>query len=135
MADPRVMIGSDSVAASPTGPTSDDRPHPRSYGTFARVLSRYVRERGLLTWEEAVRRMTSLPAERLGWTDRGRIASGGIADLVILDPNAIADTATFSAPHSLAIGVEHVIVAGTIAFAGGAPTGTRSGKILRRRGA
>jgi N-acyl-D-amino-acid deacylase len=132
MADPRVMIGSDAVAASPTGPASDDRPHPRSYGTFARVLSRYVRERGLLTWEEAVRRMTSLPAARLGWTDRGRIAPGCAADLVVLNPNAVADTATFSAPHSLATGIEYVLVAGNVAFAGGAPTGIRSGKILRR---
>jgi N-acyl-D-amino-acid deacylase len=134
MADPRVMIGSDAVAASPSGPASDDRPHPRSYGTFARVLSRYVRERRLLTWEEAIRRMTSLPAARLGWIDRGRIAPGGVADLVLLDPDAVADTATFSAPHSLAAGIEYVLVGGRIAFAGGAPTGVRSGKILRGRG-
>lgn len=132
MSDPRVMIGSDAVAISPVGPGAADRPHPRSYGTFARVLSRYVREKGLLTWEEAVRRMTSLPAQRVGLKDRGRIAEGFTADLVVFDPMKIADTATFAAPHALAVGVDLVVVAGRIAYRDGVATGERAGRVLRR---
>jgi N-acyl-D-amino-acid deacylase len=131
LSDPRVMIGSDSVASLPTGPMAADRTHPRTYGTFARVLSHYVRETGLLTWQEAIRRMTSLPAKRLGWTDRGRLASGYYADIVLLNPDQITDTATFAVPHALAIGVDTVLVAGTVAFTNGQPTDARAGKVLR----
>lgn len=132
LCDPRVMIGSDAVAASPTGPMAADKPHPRSYGTFARVLARYVREKGLLTWEEAIRRMTALPAARLGLTDRGRLVPGAVADVVILDPKTIIDTATFAAPHALAVGIDYVLVGGVLAFAEGRPTGARAGRVLRR---
>jgi N-acyl-D-amino-acid deacylase len=132
LSDPRVMVGSDGVATVPSGPSSADQPHPRTYGTFARVLSHYVRETGLLTWPEAIRRMTSLPAQRLGWTDRGRLAPGGIADIVILDPATVADTATFTAPHSLAVGIDTVLVAGTIAFTEGHATTARAGRVMRR---
>lgn len=132
MSDSRVMIGSDAVALSPTGPAATDRPHPRSYGAFVRVLSHYVRDRGLLSWQEAVRRMTALPAARLGLTDRGRLAPGFIADIVVFDPQSVAETATFAAPHSLAVGIEYVLVAGNLAFAGGIATGARAGRILRR---
>lgn len=134
MTDRRVMIGSDAVAISPTGPASDDRPHPRSYGTFARVLGRYVRDQGLLAWSEAIRKMTSLPASRLGWPDRGRVAVGAVADLVAFDPLRITDAATFAAPHALALGVEYVAVGGALAIDRGAPTGSRTGKVLRRSG-
>jgi N-acyl-D-amino-acid deacylase len=132
LSDPRVMIGSDAVAASPGGPGSADKTHPRTYGAFARVLARYAREKGLLSWPEAVRRMTSLPASRLGWADRGRVAVGCVADLVVFDPKIIADVATFAAPHALAVGVQDVVVSGTIAWAGGRPTGARPGRVLRR---
>lgn len=133
LSDPRVMIGSDSVAMNPLAEASQaHRPHPRSYGTFARVLERYVREKGTLTLPEAIRRMTSLPAQRLGWSDRGRIAVGAIADLVVLDPPAITETATFLAPHSLALGIESVLVAGQLTWQNGHPTGARAGKTLRR---
>jgi N-acyl-D-amino-acid deacylase len=132
MRDPRVMIGSDAVAMSPQGAMSEDKPHPRSYGTFARIFARYVREKGVLTWEEAIRRMTSLPAQRLGWRDRGQIAVGCWADVVVFDPLHIADRATFVAPHQLAAGIEHVLVAGTLAFSGGVPTGARPGNVLRK---
>ena len=132
LSDPRVMIGSDSVAMNPLAEASQKhRPHPRSYGTFARVLERYVREKSILTLPEAIRRMTSLPAQRLGWSDRGRLAVGAIADLVVLDPTAITETATFLAPHSLALGVQSVLVAGQLTWQNGHPTGTRAGKTLR----
>lgn len=129
--DPHVMIGSDAVAASPTGPTAGDRTHPRSYGAFARVLARYVREKPLLSWHEAVRRMTSLPARRLGWTHRGRLTVGHIADIAVFDPQTVTDTATFADPHRLATGVPYVLVAGTLAVANGVATGARTGRVLR----
>ena len=131
--DPRVMIGSDAVAISPTGPDAAGRPHPRSYGTFARILSRYVREKGVLSYEEAIRRMTSLPARRIGLADRGRIAPGLVADVVVFDPEALAEKATFAAPHALAVGVELVLVAGEITFRDGIATGARAGRVLRRQ--
>ena len=133
MSDPRVMIGSDAVALNPTGPGAADKPHPRSYGTFARIFARYVREKGVLTWAEAVRRMTSLPAQRLSWHDRGRLTVGSVADVVVLNPDTISDVATFAAPHQLAAGIEYVFVAGTLVFSGGVPTGARPGKVLRHR--
>lgn len=132
LSDPRVMIGSDAVAASPTGPTATEKTHPRSYGAFARVLARYVGEKGLLRWEEAVRRMTSLPAQRLRFTDRGRLATGAIADLAVLDPQTVADTATFAEPHMLAAGTRYVLVAGQLAWADGRATGARAGRVLHR---
>ena len=132
MRDPRVMIGSDAVAISPTGPGAMDRPHPRSYGTFARVLGRYVRDKNLLSPAEAVRKMTSLPAARIGMTDRGTIAPGLVADIAVFDPATILDTATFAAPHALAVGVRVVLVAGEIAWRDGVATGTRTGRVLRR---
>ena len=130
LTDPRVMIGSDAVANSPTGPLAGDKTHPRSYGAFARVLARYVREKNLLTWPEAVRRMTALPARRLRWTDRGRLAPGCVADVVVLNPETVEDTATFADPHRLAAGVRTVLVAGTLALAEGVPTGARAGRVL-----
>jgi len=134
MADPRVMVGSDAVVMSPNGLAVSDRPHPRSYGTFARVLGYYVREKQLLSWQEAIRRMTSLPAHRLGWKNRGVLAVGNIADIVLFDPQTVSDTATFTQPHSLASGVRYVIVGGTLAIDHGTPTGSRTGKVLRRSG-
>lgn len=134
LSDPRVMIGSDSVAMNPLAETSQaHRPHPRSYGTFARIFERYVREKGVLSLPEAIRRMTRLPAQRLGWSDRGRVAVGAVADLVVLDPAVLTETATFIAPHSLAVGIESVLVAGQLAWHHGQPTGTRAGRTLRRR--
>ncbi len=132
MRDGRVAIGSDAVAISPTGIAAADRPHPRSYGAFARVLGRYVRERGVLTWEEAVRRMTTLPARRLRWSDRGKIAPGYVADITVFDGDTIVDAATFAAPHAPAVGVRYVLVNGVPAVEDGRATGSRSGRVIRR---
>lgn len=105
-------------------------PHPRSYGTFARVLAVYVREKKLLSLEEAVRKMTSFPAARLGLPDRGILRAGMKADLAIFDPARVRDTATFEKPHQYAEGFSHVIANGEIVFAAGAMTAARPGRVL-----
>lgn len=109
-----------------------DSPHPRGYGTFARVLGRYVRELGTLTLPDAVRKMTSAPAQRLGLADRGVLRTGAIADVVVFDPATIIDHATFAEPHQYATGVLQVFVAGAWALRDGEPTGVRAGRALRR---
>jgi dihydroorotase/N-acyl-D-amino-acid deacylase len=109
-------------------------PHPRSYGTFARVLGVYVRERGVLTLEEAVRKMTSLPAARLRIMDRGILRPGMKADLAIFDPDRVKDTATFEKPHQYAEGFSHVIVNGQVVFEKGAMTEARPGRVLYGHG-
>jgi len=105
-------------------------PHPRSYGTFARVLARYVRERNLLRLEEAVRRMSSFPAARLGLWDRGLLRPGMKADIALLDPEAVADRATFAEPHQYAAGVRHVLVNGKAVLLDGVLTRERPGRVL-----
>lgn len=107
-------------------------PHPRSYGSFARVLGRLVRERRLLTLEAAIAKMTSAPAAALGLTDRGRLAEGYAADVVILDPERIADPATFTDPHHYAVGVRDVLVNGTLVLENGRLTGARPGRAIKR---
>lgn len=107
-------------------------PHPRSYGTFVRVLGRYVRELELLSLEDAIRKMTSLPARRIGLTDRGMLRPEMKADLVLFDPAVVNDAATFEMPHQYAIGVSTVIINGEVAFENGAMTGARPGRVLTR---
>ncbi|HEX2827335.1 MAG TPA: D-aminoacylase [Burkholderiales bacterium] len=109
-------------------------PHPRSYGTFARVLSVYVREKKVLTLEGAVRRMSSMPAMRIGLADRGVIRPGMKADLAVFDPARVRDAATFEKPHQYAEGFSHVIVNGRIAYENGAMTAARAGRVLYGRG-
>ena len=127
MKDPNTMIGSDGevikfgVAA----------PHPRGYGTFVRVLGRYVRELRALTLQDAIRKMTSFPAQRLGFFDRGLVRPGMKADLVLFDENEIGDKATFEKPHQYAVGVKSVIVSGEVIFDGVAMTPARPGRILK----
>lgn len=106
------------------------RPHPRSYGTFARVLGVYVRDKALLALEEAVRKMTSLPATRVGLGDRGLVRPGMKADLVVFDPGTIRDRATFEEPHAYAEGVSHAVVNGFVVVDEGRLTGVRAGRIL-----
>jgi len=132
MRHPLTMVGSDAVGTAPRGRLAEDRVHPRSYGTFPRVLGRYVRELGVLKEGEAIRKMTSMPADRMGLHDRGRLAPGMMADLVVYDPRTIADTATFAQPHSLSRGVEVVILNGRVAWEHGAVTGVLAGRVLRR---
>ena len=105
-------------------------PHPRSYGTFARVLAVYVRDRGLLTLEEAVRKMTSLPAWRLGLEDRGVVRQGMKADMAVFDPSRVRDKATFDTPHQYAEGFAMVVVNGEVIYEKGAMTAARPGRIL-----
>jgi len=123
---PATMIGSDGEVPI-FGQAS---PHPRSYGTFVRVLGRYVRELKTITLEDAVRKMSSFPAQRIGLADRGVLREGMKADIAIFDPATVRDTATFEKPHSYAEGVNWVIVNGQVAFENGAMTDARPGRIL-----
>ena len=128
MQHPCTMIASDGgIPAFGSGV-----PHPRNYGAFARVLGRYVREEGVLSLEKAIHKMTSLPAARLGLEDRGILRPGAIADVVVFDPTAITDLATFAQPHQYATGVEHVFVAGEAVLLDGEVTGARPGHALHR---
>jgi len=129
---PYVAIGSDSVTRSAEGPTAVGKPHPRSYGTSSRVLGRYVREQGVLALPDAVRRLTSLPASRLGMMQRGVLRAGAFADVTVFDPRTIADRATYEFPQQYSVGVRHVLVNGRIAVEEGELTGVRAGRFLRR---
>ena len=123
---PATMIGSDGEVPI----FGEASPHPRSYGTFVRVLGRYVRELKTITLEDAVRKMSAFPAQRIGLADRGVLREGMKADIAIFDPATIRDLATFEKPHQYAEGVSHVIVNGQVAFENGSMTPARPGKIL-----
>jgi len=125
MQDPAFMAGSDGLLIG-------HRPHPRAWGTFSRYLARYVRELGILTLEECVRKMTSLPAARLGLPDRGTVAQGKMADLVVFDPDTVQDTATYDHPKSYPQGIPYVMVNGHVVKDNGQPTDTRPGRALKR---
>jgi N-acyl-D-amino-acid deacylase len=126
MRHPTTMIGSDGI------PTLEGRPHPRLYGTFARVLGRYAREVGLFPLEEAVHRMTALPARKFGLAGRGVVRAGAFADLVLFDPERILDAGTYEDPHRPPHGIAHVFVNGAEVVGGGAHIGARPGRVLRR---
>ncbi|MEQ8408238.1 MAG: D-aminoacylase [Gammaproteobacteria bacterium] len=130
MQHPATAIGSD----GPVGIFGEGAPHPRQYGTFARVLGYYVRERGVITLEQAVRKMSSQTAQRLGIFDRGLIAQGYFADIAIFDADTVVDRATFEDPHQYAQGMHYVLVNGTVVVEDGAHTGQRPGKILHGPG-
>ncbi len=131
LTQPWVAIGSDGSALSIEGPLRSGVPHPRNFGTFPRVLGKYVREEKVIPLEDAVRKMTSLPADTLQLPDRGTIAAGKWADLVIFDPAEVRDTATFENPFSYPQGIDTVVVNGTVVLDEGTHTGTKPGKVLR----
>jgi len=126
MRHPQTCLSSDGSVF----PFGERHPHPRSYGTYPRVLAHYVRERKLLSWEEAIHKMTGLPARRLGWTDRGEIKPGYWADIVLLRPAEVRDLATFQTPHRYSVGVEHVLIRGEFVLKSGKMTGQRPGRPL-----
>jgi N-acyl-D-amino-acid deacylase len=126
LAWPGTMIGSDSIPA-------ERHPHPRMWGTFPRVLGHYVRQVGLLTLQEAIRRMTTLPAWRFGLRDRGVVREGAYADLVVFDEQRVADRSTYGSPVAPASGIELVFVNGKAVWQQGGPTGARPGRALRRQ--
>jgi N-acyl-D-amino-acid deacylase len=128
---PRVMIGSDGMSLAPYGALGEGRPHPRSYGTFPRVLGEYARDQRVLSLAQAVHKMTGLPARRLGLKDRGLIRVGARGDLVVFDPKTVADQATYQAPHRYPVGVEHVLVNGRFVIKDGEHTGSLPGRVLR----
>jgi N-acyl-D-amino-acid deacylase len=127
---PFVAIGSDSMGASPHGILGKSSPHPRCYGTFPRVLGRYAREEKVLTLEEAIKKMTSLSAERFSLTDRGVIREGAWADIVLFDAQVVSDKATYTDPHHYPEGIQYVIVNGEIVINRGEHTGALPGQVL-----
>ncbi|MBI5878588.1 MAG: D-aminoacylase [Chloroflexi bacterium] len=128
MRDPQIMVGTDALG---TG----SRPHPRAYGTYPRILSKYVREEHVIELPEAIRKMTSFPAQRFAMKDRGVLREGAYADVVVFDPKTVKDEATFEDPIQQPKGIPYVLVNGTMAIEDGKVTAARSGKVLRRAGA
>ena len=131
---PWVSIDNDSSGTSPEGILGQEHPHPRAYGTFPRIFRKYVREDKALTLEDAIRKMTALPAQRLRLTDRGVLKRGMCADLVVFDPATIRDVATFDNPNQLSEGMEYVLVNGVPVIDQGKMTGALPGKVLRGAG-
>jgi len=131
LAHPAVMVGSDGSSLSPTGPAAATKPHPRSYGTFPRVLGEYAREQRTITLPQAVHKMTGLPARRLGLRDRGEIKVGARADLVVFDARRVGDVATYDDPHRYPTGIEQVVVNGRFVIKDGEHTGSLPGRVLR----
>jgi N-acyl-D-amino-acid deacylase len=132
LSQPWVSIGSDAQAHAAVSPFIEAATHPRTYGTFARVLGRYCRDEGLFPLTEAVRRMTSLPADNFALVDRGRLVPGAFADLVVFDAETVGDTATYEQPHQCAVGVRDVVVNGTVVLRDRQFTPARPGRRLRR---
>ena len=134
MQQPFVSVGTDAGAVNFQGPLSESKVHPRAYGSFARILGRYVRDQHVLTLEQAIRKFTSLPAQRVGLRDRGLLRVGYFADITVFDPARVNDVATFEAPHHPSVGMEYVIVNGVISVQHGRVTGQLGGRPLRGPG-
>ena len=133
LAHPLGMICSDGSALATEGPLSTGTPHPRSFGTFPRVLGHYCRGKRAMSLEIAVHKMTGMPAARLRLPERGRLTSGAFADVVVFDPDTVADRATFERPHQYPDGIVHVMVNGQWALLDGERTETLPGRVLRSR--
>jgi dihydroorotase/N-acyl-D-amino-acid deacylase len=129
---PWIKIGTDAGGYDPD--SAEGMTHPRSYGTYPRILGHYVRDRQVITVEEAVRKMSSAVATRLGIRDRGQLAEGFLADVVVFDPATVKDNATFTQPHQVSSGVRHVFVNGTHVWHDGKHTGAKPGRIIRGSG-
>jgi N-acyl-D-amino-acid deacylase len=127
---PWISFGSDEESQAPEGHFIKRMPHPRAYGNFARLLGKYVREEKLIPLEEAIRRLSHLPASNLGLEKRGLLQEGYIADIAVFDPAKITDKATYEKPHQYAVGMRHVFVNGVRVIADGEHTGARPGKAL-----
>ena len=130
-ASPNISVCSDGNSLRTTGPLGKGKPHPRSYGSNAGYLQRMVREKNLVSLPEAIRKMTLLPAQRLGLHNRGRIAPGYFADIAVFNPETIAEHATFANPHQYSTGVSHVLVNGRSALIDGEPSGDLPGRVIR----
>jgi len=131
---PWVSVDNDSSGTSPEGILGEEHPHPRAYGTFPRILRKYVREEKKLTLEDAIRKFSALPAQRMRLTDRGVLKQGMWADIVIFDPETVTDVATYDDPNRLSKGMEDVLVNGTLVIENGKMTGALPGKVLRGAG-
>jgi len=131
---PWVSFDNDSSGASPEGILGKEHPHPRAYGTFPRILRKYVREEHKLSLEDAIRKMSALPAQRMRLTDRGVLKTRMWADVVIFDPASVRDVATFENPNQLSQGMEYVLVNGSAVIESGKMTGAFPGKVLRGAG-
>jgi N-acyl-D-amino-acid deacylase len=131
---PWVSVDNDSSGTSPEGILAEEHPHPRAYGTFPRILRKYVREEKKLTLEEAIRKFSALPAQRMRLTDRGVLKQGMWADVVVFDPETVRDVATFDDPNRLSEGMEYVLINGVPVVENGKMTGALPGKVLRGAG-
>ena len=132
LSHPLGMPASDGSVASPTGPLSVNMPHPRAYGTFPRFLGKYCRDEGILALPEAVKKVTSVPANRIGLKHRGQIQIGYYADIVVFNPDTIIDISSFTDPHQFGLGIDHVLVNGEWTIKEGKHTGALSGMVLRK---
>ncbi len=133
LAHPLVGIGTDGSAVAPYGVLGEDNPHPRLYGTFPRVLGKYVREEKIAPMQEMVKKMTSIPARRFGFEKRGVLEPDHFADIVIFNENNVIDKATWTDPHQYSVGIEYVLVNGQVVIERGEHTGALPGKVLRKK--
>ncbi len=131
---PWVSFGSDAASEAPEGPFLLSQPHPRSYGNVARLLGRYVRDEKVISLDDAIRKLSGLPAQNLGLADRGLLKPGYFADVVVFDPAKVADHATYDQPHQYSTGMRHVFVNGKQVLADGEHTGAKPGMAVWGKG-
>ena len=131
---PWVSFNSDAASMAPEGVFLKSNPHPRAYGSFARVLGKYARDEQVITLQEAVRKLAALPAQNLSIDRRGHLREGYYADVVVFDPDTIRDHATFTEPHQYATGMQHVFVNGVQVLKDGEHTGATPGRVVRGPG-